>query len=221
MQPHETMILRANHGASSHLVIFLHGVGADAAAMLPLASACIHACPDMTAAVPAGFDAFDLASHGRQWFSVKSVTEENRPERVRRALPRLIGLVRTLQEEHGVSPRDTVLVGFSQGGIMALEAAKTPVAGHVVSIGSRFASLPATWPAQTSVHLLHGARDTVIDVEHSRQAAARLQALGVAVRLDVVENAGHVLHDVFGHAHIAEMCRDLDMRKTNARQVPA
>jgi len=218
MQRNDTMTLPAKKGTPSHLFIFLHGVGAGAADMLPLASALTGAFPEIAAAVPSGFDAFDLMPRGRQWFSIKDVTEENRPERVRQALPRLIALVRTLQEEHGVSAENTVLVGFSQGGIMALEAAKTPgIASRVISLGSRFASLPEQWPAATSVHFLHGAQDSVIPTEHSRHAATCLQSLGAAVRLDVVEG-GHAVSAAMMRAVIAGVREDLGLRAAGALQ---
>ena len=59
-------------------VIFLHGVGGTGASMQPPADA-------LGLTVPAhcldGTEPFDMGP-GRQWFSVKGVTEANRPARV-------------------------------------------------------------------------------------------------------------------------------------------
>lgn len=51
--------------------IFLHGVGGNCAAMRPLAEALALPQP---AAFPDGPHTFDMGA-GRQWFSVKGVTE--------------------------------------------------------------------------------------------------------------------------------------------------
>lgn len=174
------------------LVLMFHGVGADAPGLVPLGRWLASAFPqDVILSVPAPFSS-DLGT-GRQWFSVRGVTEENRPERVAQALPRFADTVRSLQAAYGVDASRTVLVGFSQGAIMALEAARAGLvlAGRVVSLSGRFAQLPEIAPIGTAVHLIHGDSDTVIAAEHAAAAAARLTQLGVQASLDVLPSTGH------------------------------
>jgi phospholipase/carboxylesterase len=94
-------------------IIFLHGVGSSGAAMRPLAEAAGVA---LVVCVPAGPQPFDMGP-GRQWFSVKGITEENRPARVAAAMPGFRAVI-----EGFADPQHSVLVGFSQGAIMALHA---------------------------------------------------------------------------------------------------
>ena len=71
------------------LFILLHGVGGTPDSLLPLAEAVRAAFPTAAVLIPEGFEPFDGGGAGRQWFSVRGVTEENRPARVAAALPAL------------------------------------------------------------------------------------------------------------------------------------
>ncbi len=178
--------------APSPLVLFFHGVGSDAPALAPLARWLAPQLPGAAlACVPAPWPS-DLGA-GRQWFSVRGVTEENRPQRVAPVLPVFEKTVRALQAQFGATPASTVLVGFSQGGIMALESARAgqELAARVVSLAGRFAQLPDHRPEGTAFHFLHGSEDGVMPVGHAREAAERLRALGAQATLDVLPATGH------------------------------
>lgn len=145
-------------------LIFLHGVGSSGAAMRPLAEAL--ALPQPTAC-PDGLHPFDMGP-GRQWFSVKGVTEGNRPGRIAEAMPGFIDLIEGLGD-----PRQSVLIGFSQGTIMALHAvaAGLPAAG-VIALSGRLAGPVgprSDWPPIT---LLHGADDPVMPLATARATEA-------------------------------------------------
>ncbi|WP_265422948.1 esterase, partial [Aeromonas salmonicida] len=133
---------------------------------------------------------------GRQWFSVQDVTEENRAARIADVMPQFVAVVRHWQRLSGVGYAGTALVGFSQGAIMALEALKAEnrLAGRVVAFSGRFAQLPEQAFGDSVVHLIHGEQDAVIAVQHARAAAERLQAKGVDVTLDVVDDVGHAIN---------------------------
>lgn len=137
-------------------VIFLHGIGSNGAGMRPLAAAL-----GLTGTVhfPDGTEPSDMGP-GRQWFSVQGITETNRPARIGASLPAF----RSLIESMG-NPGESVLIGFSQGAIMALHAVADGLAVRgVIAISGRLAApVPARtdWPP---IVLLHGAADPVIPV---------------------------------------------------------
>ena len=182
---------------AAQLILLFHGVGSSAQAMVPLGQAYARAFPQaMVVAVDAPFPS-ELARGGRQWFSVAGVTEENRPARVAAALPAFEYAVKYWQQQAGVEAAGTALVGFSQGAIMALEAAlrPEPVAARVVAIAGRFARLPEQ-PLHEggSIHLLHGKADAVMPYRHVIEAALRLKTLGADFTADVLPFIGHELH---------------------------
>jgi phospholipase/carboxylesterase len=176
------------------LIILLHGVDGSPADMEALRQLLAARLPHATHALPpAALPAGD-GSGGYQWFSVQGITEESRPGRVTAALPAFVNAIRALQHEHGAGPEDTVLVGFSQGAGMSLQASEHHwLAAHVIAISGRFAPLPRAWPHPTAVTLVHGKMDLVISASHSRQAHERLRELGAQVELELVPRAFHLL----------------------------
>jgi phospholipase/carboxylesterase len=168
-------------------VIFLHGVGSNGAAMRPLVEALGVAD---VAHNPDGPQPFDMGP-GRQWFSVKGITEESRPARIAAALPRF----RTVIEGFG-DPQDSVLVGFSQGAIMALHAVADglPVKA-VFALSGRLAGpvrARAAWPP---ISLLHGKVDPVIPAEMAEATETWLRAAGAVPDLQLFDGLGHSVDD--------------------------
>ena len=134
---------------------------------------------------------------GFQWFSVAGITEDNRAERIAHAMPQFVQTVRAWQAHTGVADQGTLLVGFSQGAIMALESTQsgTPLAGRVVSLSGRFGQDPDVVPATTVLHFFHGKTDAVIHYGFTVRAAERLVRLGADVTADVLPHLGHEVND--------------------------
>jgi phospholipase/carboxylesterase len=176
----------------NRLVLLFHGVGGTPENMLPLARRLAAALPGAAVISVPSPDRCDMGA-GYQWFSVRGVTEDNRRERVMLAMNGYVATIREMQRIHRCTPDQTVLVGFSQGGIMALESSLRPdaPANHVVSIAGRFVQLPQAAPTSAVFHLLHGARDGVIDASHSAAAARQLGHLGAVVDFDLIPDHGH------------------------------
>lgn len=178
--------------SSQRLIALFHGVGSDAPDLVPLGQWLARAFSEaVVVSVPAPFPC-DLGM-GRQWFSVRDVTEDSRPARVAQALPWFRTAVQALQERFGLGPAQTALVGFSQGAIMSLESSRAGLglAGRIVSLSGRYAALPDAAPADVQIAFIHGDHDGVIPVAHALQAAERLRTLDAAVTLDVLPGTQH------------------------------
>ena len=185
-------------GRPEQLMLLLHGWGASAADMAPLALALQAAFPQAALLAPQGFEPVDTGLAGRQWFSLDGVTEDTRPARVAAVLPRLADWVRAAQQASGIGPAATALVGFSQGAILALELAQLHdgIAGRVLSFAGRYATLPSVPLAQTTLHFFHGATDTVIPAAQSRLAMERVAAFQGDATIDIASGVGHELPPV-------------------------
>ncbi|WP_200862161.1 alpha/beta hydrolase [Asticcacaulis sp. YBE204] len=183
------------------LVIFLHGVGSEGAALIGLAKHWQAALPDTAFEAPDGPEPFDMSPHvsGHQWFSVRGVTADNRAERVAAARPAFDATIRTLMTKHGVDdPAQVALVGFSQGAIMALDAVaagRWPVAAAVAFSG-RLSTTDPLASSGTPVLLIHGRDDDVIPFGETEAAAQRLSAAGVAVEAHSLDGLGHSINAV-------------------------
>jgi len=184
-------------GEPDLLFLLFHGVGANAGHMAVLAQRLAQEYPQAAVLCVDAPDEFDAAPGrgGRQWFSIQGVSDENRPARVAAALPRFVATVRALQLRFAMEWPRTALFGFSQGAIMALEAAQAEpeLAGRVIAFSGRYASPPDHAPRDTCVHLLHGLDDAVVPHGPAVDAARRLVALGADVTADVLPGIGHEL----------------------------
>ena len=179
-----------------HLFVFLHASGADARSMIPAAFKYQGRFPSAALVVPSGFSLYRKTPESKQWFSTKDLSTENHLDRVRAILPRIEQLVRREQTNHRVPSERTVLIGYSQGGTVALEAVKaTPdLAGAVVAYSARFAQLPKAGTRMDSrIHLVHGGYDSVVSRVYAERAARALAGLHVPVTLDIIEDLGHAL----------------------------
>ena len=189
-------------GRPEQLMLLLHGWGASAADMAPLAHTLQQAFPQAALLAPQGFEPADGGGAGRQWFSLAGpggpITEDNRPARVSSALPRLAAWVHAAQQASGVGPAATALVGFADGAMLALALAQLHdgIAGRVLSFSGRYASLPTVALAHTTLHFFHGATDTVMPAAQSRLAMERLAALQGDATIDIAHGVGHTLAPV-------------------------
>ena len=183
-----------------HLFVFLHASGADARSMIPAAFKYQGRFPSAALVVPSGFASYgkDVRAEkcGQQWFSTAGLTDENRMARIAAILPRIEQLVRREQTNHFVPRERTVLIGYSQGGTVALEAVKAfpELAGAVVAYSARFARLPQAGTRMDSrIHLVHGEYDSVVSRVYAERAARALSGLHVPVTLDIIQDLGHAL----------------------------
>ena len=186
----------AREHPTKHLFVFLHGCGATAQSMIPIAFAFRARFPSAALVVPSGFAPGARGGVAQDWYSMRGLNLDNHRERVAAVVPDLEDLVRREQTNCGLSPDRTVLVGFSQGGTLALEAVKAvpELAGAVVAYSSRFAGLPKRGTRIASrIHLVHGEYDCVVSKVYAERAARALAGLHVPVTLDIVEDLGHAL----------------------------
>jgi phospholipase/carboxylesterase len=180
---------------AKRLFVFLHGCGATAQSMIPIAFKFQARFPSAALVVPSGFNPEARGGVAQDWYPTRGLHADNHRERVAAVLPDVEDLVRHEQTNFGVPSSRTVLIGFSQGGTVALEAVKTPgIAGAVVAFSARYARLPARGtPIQSRIHLVHGEFDSVVSRVYAERAARVLAGLHVPVTLDIVEDLGHAL----------------------------
>ena len=180
--------------AAHHLFVFLHGSGATAQSMIPAAFKFQARFPSAALIVPSGFAHYESDRESQQWFSSRGLNDDNRFDRVAAILPRIEHLVRREQTNYDVPRERTVLIGYSQGGTVALETVKgfPGLAGAVVAYSARFARLPQK-SIVSRIHLVHGGYDSVVSRVRAERAARVLSGLHVPVTLDVIEDLGHAL----------------------------
>lgn len=191
---HEGSIVIARPQQPAQLVLLFHGVGSSAQNLAPLGGALAQAHPQAFI-VSANGPYQSTLGRGREWFSIVGITEENRPERVAKAMSQFREVVGHWQKVSGIGPARTVVLGFSQGAIMALESSQgatdLPPAERVIALAGRFAQPVRRAPAGLQFHLIHGEQDGVVPPSSSVEAAQALRKMGANVTLDLLPSLGH------------------------------
>jgi phospholipase/carboxylesterase len=191
---HERSVVVAHPEGATQLALLFHGVGSSATDLVPLGQAIAQAHPKAMVVSVEAPHASTLGT-GREWFSVVGITEQNRPQRIAEAMPMFLETVAHWQQSSGIASDRTVLIGFSQGAILALEAtqvaATTLAAARVIALAGRFAEPVRRAPQALRVHLIHGQDDRVVPARYSIEAAHALQVLGAQATLDLLPGLGH------------------------------
>jgi phospholipase/carboxylesterase len=194
--PHETLIIQRPAGPARQLALLFHGVGADEADLRPVGERLAREYPQ---ALVASLRAPHRSSFGvgYQWFAIEGIDDARRIERVAAEMPAFVARIRQWQLETGLGPEATVLIGFSQGAIMVLEAVTQAgddvLAGRVVALSGRYAQLPDSALAATTLFMIHGKTDPVMHYGYTVQAAQHIVALGGDVVADVIPGLGHAI----------------------------
>jgi phospholipase/carboxylesterase len=205
--------LAPQSGPARHLVVFLHGYGADGTDLIEIGRAWQALLPHAAFVSPHAPELCAQAPTGRQWFPLTFRDPDERWVGVNAAMP---GLNRFLDGElHrlGLPPSALALVGFSQGTMLALHtglrraAAPAAIVGYsgmlVVPESIDPEAFAAEIRSRPPVLLVHGDRDDLIPAQALFHAAQGLAALDVPVEWHLSAGIGHGI-DAEGLRHGGE-----------------
>jgi len=177
-------------------LILLHGVGSTGRDIISLSDHLAENFPTVAFCAPDGVAPSDTNERGRQWFSIIGVTEENRKGRLLPALSELNLMIDKEAATIGLDRSRVILLGFSQGTIMALHlaASGSDIAG-VIGLSGRLAGpvlVQELWPP---IALIHGTQDPIISIDVARDTATWLHDAGSKATLTEIEGLGHQIDD--------------------------
>ena len=180
-------LLQLGPACAAARLVLLHGWGADAHDLLDLGELLVG--PELSVVALQAPEAHPLGV-GRQWYGLQPIDWGQLPA-ARAALRQRLELLAS-----SVPLGRTVVLGFSQGGAMALDVASgLPVAGIVACSGYPHEGwLPQATAAQPlpPVLLSHGQQDPVVPFAASEEARKRLVSGGGSAQLLAFEG-GHTI----------------------------
>jgi phospholipase/carboxylesterase len=175
------------------LMVLTHGVGSSMDDLVPLAKVLAADVPGLAVVSLNAPDQFDGAASGRQWFSIKGVTEANRPERVAAAMSSFRARILAEAEALGLSTDRVIVGGFSQGAIMSLslgaEAQEAWLA--IVALSGRLAAPPKVQQTEQNALIIHGKEDRVMPIDVARLTVDWLKQTSWAIDFRVLPGLGH------------------------------
>lgn len=183
-------------GAAKQLMVLLHGYGADGADLLGLGYQWRDLFPDMLFVAPNAPFPCGRNPSGFEWFPLEDDRIAGRIAGVAAARPVVVNFLMDLWTQTGLTARDTILCGFSQGTMMALNVgtsldqklrAVVAFSGAFVPPegfgGERFAKPP--------IALIHGDVDQVLPAQLSGDAHRDLLGAGFDAVLHISPGSGH------------------------------
>lgn len=200
--PHAPGLLAARRwrpagGPATRLAVLCHGFSETPERWAVFAREAAAAMPGLAVAAVVGPQPMPNAPHARRWWDYADKRPGVAEAGVRDAAERLDGFVATELAEMGLGPGDCMLVGFSQGAMVALHLglrmATAPAC--ILSYAGRLVvpCAPGEVVARPPVMLVHGGTDIHVPPGECPRAAEALGRLGVAVETLVLEGVGHVL----------------------------
>ena len=176
---------------SSHRIILLHGWGSDADDLLPVGKSIIQNSLFEFELISLNAPDFRPNSTGRQWYSLFPPDWNEADIAVNKLIDTLNAFDKTK-----ISLKKTVLLGFSQGGAMAIDAGLRLDLGLVISCSGY--SHPKWDPIKNNPVLLsHGLQDDVVPVNASRDISKRLSKKGNFNNELYEYNCSHTIHPEF------------------------
>ncbi len=185
-------------GVPSHLVILLHGLTATAGQFRSVLDGLRDTLPQAALFLPNGPEPFEQGP-GRQWFNMTSTLVARR-EGLLRAGPDLNALIDKELDRLGLAGDRCALVGFSQGGIMALHAGLRRLVAPALLVSYAGGLLvPDLLPGEirnkAPVLLVHSRDDGHVPVGRSREARKVLRGCTVPVTTFYPRKGGHALSE--------------------------
>jgi phospholipase/carboxylesterase len=187
-------------GETRSAVIFLHGYGANGADLMGLADPLAEHMPDTLFLAPDAPEDCAGAPMGFQWFPIPWIdgsSEEQASQGLALAAADLNAFLDGVMVDEDLLPEQVMLLGFSQGTMMALHVAprrEDPVAG-VVAFSGRLLEpelLEDEVVSRPPVLLIHGDADEVVPIDSLPKAAQTLQDAGWSeVYAHVMKGTGH------------------------------
>jgi phospholipase/carboxylesterase len=205
--------LEPRTGPARHLVVFLHGYGADGNDLIDIGRAWQQLLPDTAFVSPHAPHPCGQAPMGREWFPLTFRDPHERWNGVNAAAPVLTRFLDGELARRGLPPSALALVGFSQGTMMALHvglrraAAPAAIVGYsgllVHPVNGGLEAMQSEIVARPPVLLVHGDQDELIPAQALFLAAQGLAALGVPAEWHLSSGIGHGI-DAEGLRHGGE-----------------
>ena len=189
----------AKSGNGKYLVVFVHGYGADGNDLIGLADPLAEHLPDVVFHAPNAPQRCTGNPMGYQWFPIPWLdgsSEQEAAEGMAVAATLLNDWLDETMQAEGVDAAHTMLVGFSQGTMMALHIGPRraePLAG-IVGFSGRLLDperLEDEAVSHLPILLIHGDADEVVPPQSLPEAADALTKLGYEVFTHISKGMGH------------------------------
>lgn len=179
---------------TKNLLVFLHGVGSDGSDLISLVPYIQNSMPDYHFFSPDGVEPYDMAPFGRQWFSLMDRSKNTVLDLAETNAPKVEDIIKEKQKELGLSNKDTIIFGFSQGSMignyLTLTQENEPYKA-MISCSGRLIEPKKLLNTKTPICIIHGAEDDIVEPEESKNLAKYCQENNIKHDLLIIPNLNH------------------------------
>jgi phospholipase/carboxylesterase len=185
-------------GRPRQIVLLLHGYGSNGADLISFAPQWQRALPDALFVAPNAPQRCGRMASGYQWWPLSAFTPQALAMGASSAAPAINEFIDRKLSQYELSEADLVIVGFSQGTMMALHVGlgrEKQVAGILGYSGMLVgaADLAHRKVTKPPVCLVHGSADPIVPVAALHAAEQALRRAGIEVSTHVSAGLGHTV----------------------------
>ncbi|MDF0545620.1 dienelactone hydrolase family protein [Sphingobium sp. H39-3-25] len=178
------------------LVVLIHGYGSNGNDLISLAAMIQPSLPDAAFVAPNAPSQISGLAAAYQWWPIETFSMAERTAGAEAAAPMLDAFITEELKRSGLGSDRLLLVGFSQGTMMALHVGlRRPegIAGIVGISGMLVAPerLKPDMRSRPPVLLIHGTQDNVVPFGSMELASTALAAVDVPVETHISPGVGH------------------------------
>ncbi|KGG16661.1 MULTISPECIES: alpha/beta hydrolase [unclassified Prochlorococcus] len=176
---------------ASHRLVLLHGWGADAEDLLPLGQSLVESLQTSIELIALRAPDPHPEGVGRQWYGLFPPDWNEAGKAISELYIRLKKLDSTQ-----ISLRKTILMGFSQGGAMAIATgAKLPLAGLIACSAYPHPDFmpPSNLPP---VLITHGIQDPVVPINASKNLFELLERKNSKIELEIFDGVHEIPQEI-------------------------
>ena len=171
--------------SSTHRMILLHGWGADLHDLLPLADQIIQGSDINFEIISLRAPNINPENNLRQWYGLFPANWDEAKKEVEKLMITLEGF-----GKNRISLQNTILLGFSQGAAMCIDAGIKLDFGLIISCSGY--THPGWEPPKTIPRVLisHGLKDEIVPINKSREIYKKLQLIEIS-KCELIEFDGN------------------------------
>ena len=185
---------------TNSLVVLLHGIGADAFDLIPLAkhwSITLKKTKFYSLHAPYPCK---LTPSGKQWFDLEDRDQTRILKEIELVKPMIITFLKKKLKDYNLQYKDLILVGFSQGTMVALNLTltmKEEVRGVLGYSGGVILTKSGKIEiiSKPNICLVHGKNDEVVPKKMMETTKIILKDNNIDVDTHLIENLGHSINE--------------------------
>jgi len=178
------------------LVVLVHGYGSNGDDLISLAAMIQPSLPDAAFVAPNAPSQIPGMAAAHQWWPIETFSMAERAAGAAAAAPGLDAFITEELKNAGLASDRLLLVGFSQGAMMALHVGfrRSDAIAGIVGISGMLVAPEQLKPdilSRPPVLLIHGTEDDVVPFRAMELASTALAEVGVPVETHVSPGVGH------------------------------